>query len=392
MENISYYEDRQAYNPLARKDSNPFASFLPAFFFYGMIFYIPFFEWRQFGGVKMDWVLMGGVLFFIFANLFYVRKKAATLSSPLNILFLLFFVVNILATLFTPYYTEAIAGLVTLVLAFVFITVSNLMITDRGYQVTLPVVVCLSISLNALLAVIGYYLGLGVFLEGGEERGLGGTYTANDAAYMCLFLLPLLVHGLAYAQSRFVKFSCFLLILLNIFGVITTHSRGGFLGMILILAFLAWRHRHFMTPKRFGVVFMLTCLVAVTVIASVPQAYVDRLLTLKKGVSMESDTAMQRRSRYIVVAFDSFKNNPILGTGTDTFGTVWQYSKEAIKFKMSSRDAHNTYLEVLVGSGLLGLVLFFVIIVKSYRNFVHAERIFARIGNNVSGHLKLYHT
>jgi O-antigen ligase len=88
-----------------------------------------------------------------------------------------------------------------------------------------------------------------------------------------------------------------------------------------------------------------------------------------------------RRAAYIDVALQSFKQHPVLGTGPLTFKDVWLNSIMAREFKIEERPAHNTYLEVLVGSGLVGLIIFLLLLWRALANFSHARRIFRDMGD-----------
>ena len=111
----------------------------------------------------------------------------------------------------------------------------------------------------------------------------------------------------------------------------------------------------------------------------IPEAYVERQKSVTLGT--QADKSIMRRASYIPVALNSFKENPALGTGPLTFKNVWVNSIMARRFKMEERSCHNTYLEVLVGSGILGLIAFLVLLWRAFFNFSHAKKIFWDMGD-----------
>jgi O-antigen ligase len=86
----------------------------------------------------------------------------------------------------------------------------------------------------------------------------------------------------------------------------------------------------------------------------------QRMVTLFQP---SEDGSLQRRASYIRVAWESVKRDPFLGSGPGTFAYRYAESKYAPAFAENAMDynraAHNTYLEILVGQGVLGLTAFF---------------------------------
>ena len=85
------------------------------------------------------------------------------------------------------------------------------------------------------------------------------------------------------------------------------------------------------------------------------------------------------------MGWDAFKQNPFLGSGPGTFRDIFSISNYARLFEREGgtnrRFAHNTYLEVLVGTGFMGLLIFFLILWRALRNFHLARRYFQLFNN-----------
>jgi O-antigen ligase len=112
-----------------------------------------------------------------------------------------------------------------------------------------------------------------------------------------------------------------------------------------------------------------------------PASYWER----QRTVTDTSDSSISRRIDYIVVARDAFLENPLLGAGPGTFMDFWGEAVVAGKVEKGTsrnyrRPAHNTYLEVLVGSGMLGLVFYMAVIFLALRAFFSAQRKFSLQG------------
>ena len=99
------------------------------------------------------------------------------------------------------------------------------------------------------------------------------------------------------------------------------------------------------------------------------------------------DQSLDRRSSYVKVAVEAIEDRPLIGWGTDTFKKLWVKSEETRWFKMEERPAHNTYLEVTVGSGFVGLALFLLLMGYTFFNFHSAEKRLLHNGFESQGRL-----
>jgi O-antigen ligase len=118
------------------------------------------------------------------------------------------------------------------------------------------------------------------------------------------------------------------------------------------------------------------------VAVAIPDEYFERQKTLL-AEEQQQDTALQRRQAYIRVGLASFLENPIIGTGTFTFPQIWVNSIESRFFKMAERGAHNTYLDTMVGVGLVGLLVLFGLLFRIFKDFMTALGNFEVTGDEV---------
>ncbi|MFW6367401.1 MAG: O-antigen ligase family protein, partial [bacterium] len=163
-------------------------------------------------------------------------------------------------------------------------------------------------------------------------------------------------------------------LVINILGIISTESRAGFLNMMLILALSLYTERHRFHPRFLGIVMAGAGIIVMVAILAVPEQYIARQSTILEGT--QADVSTQRRAAYIDVGIRSFLHHPIIGTGTQTFSQVWVNSQEALRFKREERGAHNTYIEVVVGSGLLGLAFFGMLLLQCLMNYTKAVHLY----------------
>lgn len=362
-------------------DSTIFTHPLSQFFYYSVLCTIPFYYWRQITPfLPVDWYITGILGIVVFIYLVNQKHMPALFFNNLNKWFLFFFFINIVSTFFSPYQSASVSGLIILVQVYVFIFLNLTFLTEKGLVNILPFVLAASVGFNGLIASLDYFLGIKLFYVSESARSYGVTTGANNLSLMSVFVLPLLMNKLLNAKSPVGFFGSLLLILLNIAGLISSESRGGFLIFFVMTTMVLYINRNRFQPRFFGLAISIIGLCMLLVATAIPDAYFKRQQSL---LSTEQDTSIQRRTAYIKVGIESFLNHPILGTGTFTFPQVWLDSRETMFFKMTERGAHNTYLDTLVGMGLIGLFVFLCILVRVFRDFITAIQNFDLVNDHV---------
>lgn len=348
---------------------------LPLLLYYATIFTIPFFRWRQIPlgtqQLKVDWLLVIGLALLVVPHVIIQKRIPKSIWSNIWPWFLLFLSVNIITSLLSPYPAGATEGMMVLILGMIYILINLMMVERTGLTTYLPLVLITGITINSICACLGYFGNVAYFLDGG--RGIGGTIGANNSALMTVFILPLIWHRLLNSTSGFGRLWFLGLLFINMLGIVSSESRAGFLVMTATLAILAFQERHRFHPKYLGLLLAGIAVAFIVAILVTPEEYVERIQTLGQGT--QADVSTQRRSAYIKVAFASFMDHPLIGTGSGTFKDVWVNSEMSLWFKRSERAAHNTYLEVMVGSGLLGLLFFGMLMLQCMRNYSSAVEI-----------------
>ncbi|MBK1696382.1 O-antigen ligase family protein [Rhodovibrio salinarum] len=364
--------------------------------FYGILFTIPFFRFRDLPGpffMKVDYLLTAGLLLIVVPAILVQKLPPKRLHGNIWMPVGLFMLTNLASAILSPYPDTAFQGLVILIAFVIFMTINLVMINDRGVETWLPAVLIASTGLNAALASLGYYLGVDYFVEGG--RGYGGTISANNMALMCVYVLPLAVYWGVMGSTpirRVIGLAGAVLLLL---GLISTESRGGFVNLVAVALLLAVQFRHHFHPRYLGLVVGGASALLAVVVLFVPQEYIQRQATLQlmvewvtgEGQELAEDAALDRRASYVEVALEAFPEHPVLGTGPDTFKKIWVDSDQARWFAMTERPAHNTYLEVLIGTGIVGLATFLALLWVTYRNYLGAERLLRQHGDEIGAHL-----
>lgn len=348
---------------------------LPQLLFYLIVATIPFFRWRQLPGaesIKLDWLLTAMLLLIIGPYLMIQKGPPQRLRTNIWAPWFLFLLVNLIAYILSPYPGQAFSGLTGLLLATVYMGLAALMINERGFESTLPWTLGLSMGLGATMSALGYFFAVETFSHEGGERAYGGSISANNMALMCVFTFPLMVHWAVYGQKGKARLLGAAFAGLMLFGVISTVSRGGFLSLLAVMCLLLLQYRRKFQIKYLGLVVAIGGLSLVAAVAVIPQDFFARQATLVTEGTQ--DKSLDRRSSYVKVGLEALQERPVIGWGTDVFKKVWVNSEETRWFNMEERPAHNTYLEVAVGGGLIGLTVFILLLLRAFLNFQAAEK------------------
>jgi putative inorganic carbon (hco3(-)) transporter len=210
--------------------------------------------------------------------------------------------------------------------------------------------------LLVIAASIGFYgvkAGLFVFATGGGAMVLGapgGTFiSSNNALALALNMcLPIFFFLARAERHRGVKIAFATTFVLSALAVPFTYSRGGVLGLVVVLALLA--------PKsRYRVAGIVVLLVAAYVFMSVaPDKFVLRMETLRH---YEEDSSAMARLTAWGVGYALARERPITGGGFWVFNHPETFKKYAPGFE-GFADAHSIYFNLLGEHGFVGLLLF----------------------------------
>ena len=360
---------------------------LAYFVFYLIVFTVPYYRYRipfpQYPFFKIDYVLGVILILLMIPRIILDKRFPATLHSNLWPGLLLFYVINIVSAFYTPYPATSIYGIRMLTISGVYIAFILIFVDEKGFFKTMPAVLIVSLSIATFISALGFFLklpGLYVGIGQGFYRGYGPTIGANNMALMCNFTFPLLVHFFLYEENFFRRTMILLALVSVLLGFVASYSRGGFLVFLATSLFIFAENIHHLKVRNFGLFLGTIGVIILFGISFVPKSYYQRQLSITHGVK-QADISVRRRHDYIIVAIHSIRKHPLLGTGPYTFLDVWVHSIYTRKYEMIKRPAHNTYLEVLVGSGFLGFAVFMFLLWRAFKNYTKAKHFFLERGD-----------
>lgn len=188
----------------------------------------------------------------------------------------------------------------------------------------------------------------------------GWVWDENDCCFTLLSLFPFCVFFIQNSKSYFVKFIHCTTALICLCGMVSTMSRGGFIGLVVVLGYMFYHSQQ--KIKLLFVAIVIACLA----LPLVPQNYWDEMKTIK---NVKEGTAA-KRTDYWVAALKVWllPGNIIIGVGPSNspfwLGDVQEASAgtEYGVESFSGRQVHSMYFQLLSELGLVGIYFFVAII------------------------------
>jgi probable O-glycosylation ligase (exosortase A-associated) len=209
------------------------------------------------------------------------------------------------------------------------------------------------------LAFYGVKGGIFTILNGGSYhvRGPSGSFIGgdNEIGLALIMTIPLLRYLQLNMTNVLLRFAMWPAMLLTAIAVVGSQSRGALLGIVAMGAFLWLKSRN-----KF-VTLLMGALAAALILAIMPPQWFERMESIK---TYEQDASVMGRFNAWHMAFNLAKSKP-LGGGFETF----QRSMFAIYAPEPDRvhDAHSIYFEVLGEHGFVGLALFLLLGLMTWR-------------------------
>jgi len=188
----------------------------------------------------------------------------------------------------------------------------------------------------------------------------GGTYDPNDLAFLLVCALPFAAFGF-FEEKGIKKILLLLDIGLIIATVIFTRSRGGFLGLIFVGAFIILKT---FRKRKLIAGLLLVGSIGVFVLLS-PSQYWERMSTIVEPEDDYNVTSSAGRIEVWKRGLRIMMENPLTGVGIGNFAAAEGLSHKDIGGKWST--AHNSFIQVGAELGIGGGILFCLLLYYLFR-------------------------
>lgn len=210
-------------------------------------------------------------------------------------------------------------------------------------------------------------LALLVIKHGGTGTG-GFLMDENDVALALVMALPYGVYLFSYENTKNWKITAAVAVLLQIFAVAYSFSRGGFLGLLCVLLMI-----FFFSEKKFKhasltIVFVLVF--GTLLIGLLPDKY---FVEMETSTDYKSGTGQQRLVHWDI-GLQMFYDNPLWGVGAENYPwNVGQYEMKSTMFdpitmhSLAGRQAHSLYFTLIPELGLIGSTVYVSMLVLLFK-------------------------
>jgi O-antigen ligase len=240
----------------------------------------------------------------------------------------------------------------------VFVLMMNTLTTPKRLErLTWLMVLC--IGYVAARGVFDYARGVNL-IEGNRLAGsVGGIFgNPNDLALNMVAFLPMaIVVAIAPRNSTRRRATAAVIVLLMAATVVFTKSRGGVLGlavMMMVLLMLAGKIR-----RGFSVVAVVAVVLATPFL---PRTFIDRMTTIFDDQADQREFTGSRESRVIVMkeGMRVFMERPLTGVGAGQFPNYNPHGR-----KEQWRETHNALLQTAAELGIVGIAAFLFLIIRA---------------------------
>lgn len=232
---------------------------------------------------------------------------------------------------------------------------------------------------NQLVWVVVISIGLfgikgGVFtiLSGGHYRVWGppGTFIEDNNALACalIMVLPFMQYLRANTPSRLIRLGLAVSMGLTVISIVGSYSRGALLGLVVMLGFLGLKTRHRLATA------LITAGIFGLALIFLPQTWYDRMHTIQ---DYQHDESAEGR-------LDAWKFNYLLALDHPLTGGGYVIGEDAKLFHHyvptapTNRAAHSIYFQVLGETGFVGLGIYLMLLLASYRAASNVLRVTRR--------------
>lgn len=200
------------------------------------------------------------------------------------------------------------------------------------------------------LGAIGLKFGLFGWRVGGISFSEGYAGLDNNALALALVVaLPFCWYIRSQTESRWLKLTMLAIIFASVAVVIMTRSRGASLAMATTFLLLMIRSR-----RRLGVAILVVLLAAPSIYL-VREQYMARMSTLQDPTA---DSSANSRLILAEAYLEMWKDYPVFGVGFGNENGIKLLPRYISNEKYAHLNIHNTYLQVLVDSGIFAFLIF----------------------------------
>ncbi len=291
--------------------------------------------------------------------------------DKLSLYVVLFFLTNLLSLVFTKQITEYGIDVLwryiyAMVLYFLLIQMVD---SKKLFKQTLWVLVTsgLIFSFGGIFQLL---VGEGLNVVGGVE------FLIDNNRYVRLIipLIPLCFFLSGSQKEPYKKLFLVIVFFILVFAGLIAVSKAGLLVIFLMLFLIFIKQKN-----KLRILFIMFVLF-LFMLPFVPTTLWQRagiLVGVTEGIKGVDDNSLWDRANIVVGGVRMFAHNPILGVGTGNFPSRYADYKN-VGARLGEKAAHNSFLSILAETGIVGFLIFGMILIASIKNVCDSKKIFEK--------------
>ncbi len=291
-------------------------------------------------------IMIGAVVAYLVSKVHYDDKTIWPLEAWMIVAICILALVTMPVAVSSVHSEEVLQGLYIKILI-MFVLLNNLIDMRKRLYVFLKLLVFLTTA-YALDAIWKYLKGEFSF-RGRIEGVVDGMFGNPNSLAMALdLMLPVAIVFAFITKKRTSRLYYLACSVALVGGVLVSLSRGGFLALAVILLVLLWK----LSRKRRLVTFVVVGLMLIPMPWVAPSKLRNRVLSI---IYLERDDSGSTVDRIALLkqGISMIPDYWILGVGMNNYHL----------YTANKQTAHNTYIEILIELGILGLIAYLVIII-----------------------------
>jgi O-antigen ligase len=239
-------------------------------------------------------------------------------------------------------------------------------------------------SIGGLTLIIDFFIVIdysSFYSETGiRQVGILGepNFAAGKLSIFIVFVLYLLIKVFKKKGKWIKKMLYGAALLIHLLAIVMTGSRMGILMLSVVFLFIFFKEfKLFLRPKVIiyaFLIFLVFIIILNLQFKSIKDLVLERIKSIFIFLSTGEEitgSSMQNRLEFIRIGWEIVKDYPLIGVGLGNYRHVMgKYS--LVKKK---KFAHNTFIEFASGIGVLGFIIFLMLIVRIGMNLLKSWRI-----------------
>lgn len=193
----------------------------------------------------------------------------------------------------------------------------------------------------------------------GTRVSASSTYDPNDIAMMYLIFMPI-IYFLMNRRRGLKRLFLFGVLVILLAGLISTGSRGGFLGLLAVTCFIMLKDN----THSWKLKIAAATIAVVAFLHFSPDIYMERI----RSITDSNDYNLTSEAGRIAIWSHGIRlmlEHPVLGVGAGAFSTAMGHAyHNSAGFAWTA--AHNSFIQIGTEIGVLGLVLFVFLIFSCF--------------------------